>query len=66
MNLGLLFGFLQLGLDIAAAHAGGNVDEIAKTGPTLRKMAQAVDKLYLEEVGQPLDWSKIHEHEHLE
>jgi len=66
MSLSLLLSLIQMGLNVVAAHTGGNASEISKTGPVLRQMAGAIDTLYKEETGQPLDWSKIHEHEHLE
>ncbi len=66
MTLSLLLSLIQTGLNVVAAHTGGNTAEIAKTPAFLRKMAKAVDTLYKEETGQPLDWTKIHEHEHLE
>jgi len=65
MSLALLLSLIQKGLQIVSAHTTGNISEIAKTGPALIEMARAVDTLYKEEVGQPLDWSNIHEHEHL-
>lgn len=65
MSLSLLLSLIQMGLKVVSAHTSGNTAEIAKTGPVLIDMARAVDTLYKEEVGQPMDWSKIHEHEHL-
>ena len=66
MRLALLLSLIQKGLQIVSAHTPGNTSEIAKIGPDLIEMARAVDTLYKEEMGQPIDWTKIHEHEHLE
>ena len=65
MSLAILLSLIQMGLKMVAAHTSGNTAEIAKTGPILLEMAGAVDTLYKEETGQPMDWSKIHELEHL-
>ena len=65
MSLSLLLSLIQMGLKVVAAHTSGNTVEIAKTGPILMEMAGAIDTLYREEIGQPMDWSKIHEHDHL-
>lgn len=66
MNLGTLAGFLQLGLELYAAHASGDKKKIRNTGKTIRKLATELDLLYYEEEGEPLDWSKITKHDHLE
>jgi len=57
---------LQAGLNIAKAHvsnaAGG---EILDTSSFILDAARAVDDLYQEENGTPLDWSTIRHHSHL-
>jgi len=65
MNLGTLFGFIQLGLELYAAHAEGDQTKIKNTGATLQKMALDLDKMHMQETGQPIDWTKIKKHEHL-
>ena len=65
MNLGTLAGFLQLGLELFAAHATGDKEKIRQTGATIRKLATELDQLYYEETGQPIDWNKITKHDHL-
>jgi len=62
----LMLTLFEIGLKIAAARVGGNAVEIAKIPTLMRQMVLAVDALYKSEVGEPIDWSKIREHEHLE
>ena len=62
----LMLTLFEIGLKIAAARVGGNAEEIAKIPTLMRQMILAVDALYKSEVGEPIDWSKIHEHEHLD
>jgi len=62
----LMLTLFEIGLKIAAARVSGNVEEIAKIPTLMRQMVLAVDALYKSEVGEPIDWSKIHEHKHLE
>ncbi len=61
MSLWLIL--IQAGLSIAKQH--GAPGEVTGTGGFLIDAARAVDDLYEKEVGEPLDWSKIREHEHL-
>ena len=65
MNLALLLSLIQKGLQVVSAHTSGNTSEIAKLGPDLIEMARAVDTLYKEETGQPINWTNIREHERL-
>jgi len=62
----LMITLFEIGLKIAAARVGGKAEEIAKIPTLMRQFVVAVDRLYASEVGEPIDWSKIHEHEHLE
>ncbi len=62
----LMLTLFEIGLKIAAARVGGDVEEIAKIPKLMRQMVVAVDDLYKSEVGQPIDWSRIREHDHLE
>ena len=62
----LMLTLFEIGLKIAAARVGGNAKEIAKIPTLMRQMVLAVDALYKSEVGEPIDWSKIREHKHLE
>ena len=62
----LMLTLFEIGLKIAAARVGGDVEEIAKMLKLMRQMVVAVDDLYKSEVGQPIDWSRIREHDHLE
>lgn len=59
----LIWVLIEAGLNLAKNHGDGDA---TKTGGFLLDAAKALDKLSVEETGQPLDWSKIHEHEHLE
>ncbi len=59
----LLLTLFEVGLKIAKAHIGGPAGEASGF---ILEAAKALDDLHREETGQPLDWSKIHEHEHLE
>jgi len=61
MSLWLIL--LQAGLSIAKEH--GAPDSVTGSGGFLIDAAKAIDELYEKEVGEPLDWSKIREHEHL-
>ncbi len=62
----LVIILLEAGLGIAKAHwknaLGG---EVLGTTSFIMDAAQAVDLLYQEENGEPLDWSKIREHQPL-
>ena len=62
----LLMILLQSVLNIAKAHtsnAAGN--EILDTTSFIIDAAKAIDDLYQEEYGTPLDWSTIRHHSHL-
>ena len=65
MNPFLLL-LLQAGINIANGHvknkAGGEVLDLTSF---ILDAARAVDSLHQEEVGEPLDWSKIREHQPL-
>ncbi len=65
MNPFLLL-LLQAGINIANGHlknaAGG---EILDLSSFILDAAKALDSLHEEETGQPLDWSKIREHQPL-
>jgi len=61
----LMIGLFEIGLKIAAAHAGGKVEEMATIPGLVRRMAVKLNDLSVSETGQPIDWSNIHEHEHL-
>lgn len=59
----LIWILIEAGLNIAKNHStgGGSV----KLGGFLFDAARALDQLSVEETGQPLDWDKIREHQHL-
>ena len=65
MNPFLLILF-QAGLNIANGHlknaAGGQILDLSSF---ILDAAKALDSLHEEETGQPLDWSKIREHQPL-
>ncbi len=61
----LLLSLIEAGFEIGAAHAGSKAGTIIKTSGMLIKAARAIDELYDEEVGQPLDWSSLRHHSHL-
>ena len=65
MNPFLLL-LLQAGINIANGHvknkAGGEVLDLTSF---ILDAARAIDSLHQEEVGEPLDWSKIREHQPL-
>lgn len=61
----LLLILIEAGFEIGAAHAGSKAGTVIKTSGLLIKAARAIDQLYDEEVGQPLDWSSLRHHEHL-
>ena len=65
MNPFLLI-LLQAGINIANGHvknkAGGEVLDLTSF---ILDAAQAIDSLHQEEVGEPLDWSKIRHHQPL-
>ena len=61
----LLLILIEAGFNIGAAHAGSKGGTVIKTGGFLLDAARAIDSLYQEEHGVPLDWSRIREHEHL-
>ena len=65
MNLGTLAGFLKLGMDLYTAHLDGDQSKIKNTGATLQQMALDLDKLYTQETGEPIDWTKIKKHQQL-
>ena len=62
----LLLILLQAGINIANGHvkskAGGEVLDLTSF---ILDAAKALDDLYQEETGQPLDWSKIRHHQPL-
>ncbi len=58
-----LLVLLEVGLKITAAKLGGKAEEIAKVPGMVRIMAAALNKVSVEETGQPIDWSTIDEHE---
>ena len=60
-----LLALLDLGIKIAQAKLSGNAAEIAKIPALLVKMAANLNQLSVAEVGKPIDWSNIQEHEHL-
>ena len=62
----LMLALFEIGLKVAAARVGGDAEKIAEIPTLMRKMVLAMDNLYKSEVGQPIDWSKIREHGHLE
>lgn len=61
----LLLILIEAGFNIGAAHMGSKGGEVIKTGGFLLDAARAIDGLYQEEHGVPMDWSRIREHEHL-
>ena len=65
MNPFLLL-LLQAGINIANGHlknaAGGQILDLSSF---ILDAAKALDSLHEEETGQPLDWSKIREHQPL-
>jgi len=61
----LLLILIEAGFEIGAAHAGSKAGTVIKTSGLLIKAARAIDQLYDEEVGQPMDWSSLRHHEHL-
>ncbi len=61
MSLWLIL--IQAGLTIAKEH--GLSGDAANTPAFLLDAARAVDELYEQETGQPLDWSTIRHHSHL-
>ena len=61
----LLLILIEAGFEIGAAHAGSTGGAVIKTSGMLIKAARAIDELYSEEVGQPLDWSSLRHHDHL-
>ena len=54
----------QIALKILAARVGGVTEEIAKIPGLIRESVVALNRLAVEETGQPIDWSKITEHSH--
>ena len=62
----LLMILLQSVLNIAKAHVSNATGgEGLGTTSFIMDAAQAVDSLYQEENGEPLDWSTIRHHSHL-
>jgi hypothetical protein len=61
----LLLLFLQAGLKIAKRHTGEAGDEVIDAGDFIIDVVRDLDRLYEEEVGQPIDWTRIRTHEHL-
>ncbi len=62
----LLMILLQSVLNIAKAHISNKVGgEVLDTSSFILDAAQAVDDLYKEENGTPLDWTTIRHHSHL-
>jgi len=59
----LIWILIEAGLNIAKNHGAGG--DVTKTGGFLVDAARALDQLSVEETGEPLDWSKIREHQHL-
>ena len=59
----LIWILIEAGLNIAKNHSAGG--GAVKLGGFLVDAAQALDQLSIEETGQPLDWDKIREHQHL-
>ena len=59
----LIWILIEAGLNIAKNHSTGG--GAVKLGGFLFDAARALDQLSVEETGQPLDWAKIREHEHL-
>ena len=60
-----IFTLIEVSLQIFRAHASGNVAETAKIPQLLIKIVRDVDAQYEKEVGQPIDWNTIRQHEHL-
>jgi len=62
----LLMILLQSILSIAKAHVSNATGgEVLDTSSFILDAAKAVDDLYQEENGEPLDWSTIRHHQHL-
>lgn len=62
----LLLLLMQAGLNIAKAHWKNTLgQEVLGTTSFIMDAAQAIDALHQEETGEPLDWSKIREHQPL-
>lgn len=65
MNPFLMILF-QAGLNIAKGHiSSATGGEVLDTTSFILDAAQAIDSLHREETGEPLDWSKIREHQPL-
>lgn len=65
MNPFLLLLF-EAGVNIAKAHVKNKTaGEILSTTSFIMDAAKAIDDLYQEENGEPLDWSTIRHHQHL-
>lgn len=60
-----ILALIEISLQIFRAHVSGNEAEIAKIPQLLIKIVRDVDAAYEREVGQPIDWSTIRQHEHL-
>jgi hypothetical protein len=61
----LLLILIEAGFKIGASHMGSGGGTVIKTADFIMDAARALDDLYKEETGEPLDWSKIRLHEHL-
>ncbi len=62
----LLMILLQSTLNIAKAHVSNSTGgEALDTTSFILDAAKAVDQLYQDENGQPLDWRTIRHHSHL-
>ncbi len=55
---------LEISLKILSARMGGKAEEIAKIPGLIRESVAALNKLSIEETGQPIDLDKITEHTH--
>jgi predicted transcriptional regulator len=62
MMLSLLL--VEIGMKILAAKLGGKAEEVAKIPGLIREYVVALNKLAVEETGQPIDWSTITEQHH--
>jgi len=62
----LLLLLLEAGINIAKTHVSNSTGgEILDTTSFIMDAAQAVEKLYQEENGEPMDWSTIKHHQPL-
>ena len=60
-----LLALMELGIKIAKAKMSGTAAGAANIPLLLVKMAANLNKLSIEEIGEPIDWSNIQEHDHL-